>query len=446
MHCVKRSDPAQQVTSPLCLVAYLVHSHPVLVCIDKPDFIKRYSWIHICLCFSSSRIWIKSSLQEVHYVYKQLAIAVTSLILSLFCNLILIFIILWHFVVSIVASSCRTLLRHKISKQTTLLNQIWIHLNLSNRLRLHTKMRCYTENAKVKRFISPGKVAPGQKRVTEHGQTRWYNQQIWPSPTHIAYCRLILLAMQLESAYYKEKFFNWLWGQVWWSLRSHVAKLRWHEEYLLGHNQFSHGYLNPRGTCWCFRPGHHCCVCWCCHWCQGPRLMRFWLLHHWCFGRCLQEQVWFFEFEVFLWAIIGWLRQFGTDMGYNGDLMDCAFTWITMVVSVMRMITKARRPLVPVITKDTKAAPTSHTDVTQNSDSALMSALNQRPVFVAIEADQSSFQLYKSASLVLAVLNWTTVFFGLSFTALTLWMVTATRSRTLGVPHGWGRIHPPGLL
>ena len=107
-----------------------------------------------------------------------------------------------------------------------------------------------------------------------------------------------------------------------------------------------------------------------------------------------------------------------------------------MVVSVMRMITKTRRPLVPVITKDTKAAPTSHTDVTQNSDSALMSALNQRPVFVAIEADQSSFQLYKSASLVLAVLNWTTVFFGLSFTALTMWMVTATRSRTLGVPHG----------
>ncbi len=47
-------------------------------------------------------------------------------------------------------------------------------------------MRCYTENAKVKRFISPGKVAPGQKRVTEHGQTRWYNQRIWPSPTHIA--------------------------------------------------------------------------------------------------------------------------------------------------------------------------------------------------------------------------------------------------------------------
>jgi C1A family cysteine protease len=35
-------------------------------------------------------------------------------------------------------------------------------------------------------------------------------------------------------------------------------------------------------------------------------------------------------------------------------------------------------------------------EVTPNSDSAMMSALAQQPVSVAIEADQSSFQLYKS--------------------------------------------------
>merc|ERR1712070_1274222 len=39
---------------------------------------------------------------------------------------------------------------------------------------------------------------------------------------------------------------------------------------------------------------------------------------------------------------------------------------------------------------------TKYTDVTPNSDSAMMSALDQQPVSIAIEADQSSFQLYKS--------------------------------------------------
>jgi len=47
-------------------------------------------------------------------------------------------------------------------------------------------------------------------------------------------------------------------------------------------------------------------------------------------------------------------------------------------------------------TIDAKVAPVSYTDVTTNSDAALMSALAQQPVSVAIEADQSAFQLYKS--------------------------------------------------
>lgn len=47
-------------------------------------------------------------------------------------------------------------------------------------------------------------------------------------------------------------------------------------------------------------------------------------------------------------------------------------------------------------TLDTKAAPKSYTDVQTNSDAALMSAIAQQPVSVAIEADQAAFQLYKS--------------------------------------------------
>ena len=37
----------------------------------------------------------------------------------------------------------------------------------------------------------------------------------------------------------------------------------------------------------------------------------------------------------------------------------------------------------------------SHTDVEKNSDEALMSALAQQPVSIAIEADHQEFQLYK---------------------------------------------------
>ncbi len=47
-------------------------------------------------------------------------------------------------------------------------------------------------------------------------------------------------------------------------------------------------------------------------------------------------------------------------------------------------------------TKDKNVTPKGHTDVTANSDSALMSAIAQQPVSVAIEADESAFQLYKS--------------------------------------------------
>jgi len=37
----------------------------------------------------------------------------------------------------------------------------------------------------------------------------------------------------------------------------------------------------------------------------------------------------------------------------------------------------------------------SHTDVTPNSDTAMMTAIAQQPVSIAVEADQSSFQFYR---------------------------------------------------
>jgi C1A family cysteine protease len=95
----------------------------------------------------------------------------------------------------------------------------------------------------------------------------------------------------------------------------------------------------------------------------------------------------------------------GSDMGCNGGWMDSAFSWMKKNGGIC---TEAAYPYTSgttkkagtcnqsKCTKDSKSAPVSYTDVTKNSDSALASALNKGPVSVAIEADQSSFQLYKS--------------------------------------------------
>jgi C1A family cysteine protease len=98
------------------------------------------------------------------------------------------------------------------------------------------------------------------------------------------------------------------------------------------------------------------------------------------------------------------LMHGGRDHGCNGGLMDNAFTWAKKNGGVCTAedypytsgTTKTEGSCSPSCTKDAKVAPASYTDVATNSDAAMMSALNQQPVAVAIEADQSAFQLYSS--------------------------------------------------
>ena len=95
----------------------------------------------------------------------------------------------------------------------------------------------------------------------------------------------------------------------------------------------------------------------------------------------------------------------GKDKGCSGGLMDNAFTWTKKNGG---LCTEAAYPYTSGSTKtegtcnqskctlDKNVAPKSFTDVEKNSDSAMMSALAQQPVSIAIEADQKAFQLYKS--------------------------------------------------
>eukprot|EP00605_Chrysophyceae_sp_TOSAG23-4_P001627 GSChrysophyteH1.ASY1.ANO1.1787.1 assembled CDS len=92
-------------------------------------------------------------------------------------------------------------------------------------------------------------------------------------------------------------------------------------------------------------------------------------------------------------------------MGCNGGLMDNAFDWAAKNGGVC---TEADYPYTSgttkkagtcdqsQCTKNANVAPKSHTDVKKNSDDAMMSALAQQPVSIAIQADQKDFQLYTS--------------------------------------------------
>jgi len=88
------------------------------------------------------------------------------------------------------------------------------------------------------------------------------------------------------------------------------------------------------------------------------------------------------------------------DHGCHGGLMDNAFEWAQKnggVCSEEEYPYEGKSGLCKNRKCGEKyAAPKSFTDVKENSDTALMSALAKQPVAVAIEADQKEFQLYKS--------------------------------------------------
>jgi C1A family cysteine protease len=82
--------------------------------------------------------------------------------------------------------------------------------------------------------------------------------------------------------------------------------------------------------------------------------------------------------------------------GCNGGLMDNAFAWITKNGG---LCTEASYPYTAKDgTCKTSCTPVttiaSYTDVKTYNDAALAAAVAQQPVSIAIEADQSSFQLY----------------------------------------------------
>lgn len=94
----------------------------------------------------------------------------------------------------------------------------------------------------------------------------------------------------------------------------------------------------------------------------------------------------------------------GKDMGCNGGLMDNAFAWIEKNGG---LCTEAAYPYTSGTTKTAGTCETTcsvvsnskitkYMDVSASSDSAMMAALAQQPVSIAIEADQKDFQLYKS--------------------------------------------------
>jgi len=88
------------------------------------------------------------------------------------------------------------------------------------------------------------------------------------------------------------------------------------------------------------------------------------------------------------------------NQGCNGGLMDYAFTY---VIKNKGITTEANYPYTARDgtcnrSKASSAAATitSFHDVTSNSEAQLKAAVTQQPVSVAIEADQSGFQFYKS--------------------------------------------------
>lgn len=97
-----------------------------------------------------------------------------------------------------------------------------------------------------------------------------------------------------------------------------------------------------------------------------------------------------------------------TDAGCNGGWMDDAFAWVQKNNGIT---TETAYPYTSGTTgtsgtckttgytNNANAAPTSWVDVTAGSVDALMSAVAQQPVSIAIQANQPAFQSYKSGVL-----------------------------------------------
>jgi len=91
------------------------------------------------------------------------------------------------------------------------------------------------------------------------------------------------------------------------------------------------------------------------------------------------------------------------DQGCNGGLMDNAFKWVEengICTEEAYPYTSGTGTTGTCKTTCTPAVKiTGFKDVPQKDESALLTAVNQQPVSVAIEADKSVFQLYKSGVL-----------------------------------------------
>jgi len=91
-----------------------------------------------------------------------------------------------------------------------------------------------------------------------------------------------------------------------------------------------------------------------------------------------------------------------TDSGCNGGLMDNAFQWVESngIASESAYPYTSGSGTTGTCSTSKKNSPvatiSSYTDVESNSKSALLSAVAQQPVSIAIEADKSVFQLYSS--------------------------------------------------
>lgn len=93
-----------------------------------------------------------------------------------------------------------------------------------------------------------------------------------------------------------------------------------------------------------------------------------------------------------------------TNSGCNGGWMDTAFVWIRDNGGICSEnsypytsgTTQTSGTCQKTCSNIAGSAPRSYTDVQPKSDAAMMSALDKQPVSVAIQADQSTFQLYKS--------------------------------------------------